>query len=158
MLLVRSELWTVVDGTEVPPPESDVNGLSGWKLEDSKARSDILLHCGEKQLISLRPLETSKDVWARIKQLYEKSNKANQVNLHKKLCHMTMFENDDVINFIETWQSTLREAAIAGCNFTDSQQVNLLLAALPTSWSPFITTQGGILSLTFTTLISNILQ
>jgi len=48
MLLVRSKLWTVVDSTEVAPPSSDVNGLSARKLKDSKARYDILLHCGEK--------------------------------------------------------------------------------------------------------------
>lgn len=71
---------------------------------------------------------------------------------------MTMSDTDDVINFLETWQSTLQEAAIAGCIFTDSHQVNLLLAALPPSWNSFITTQGGITDLTFTTLISNILQ
>lgn len=62
MLLIRSELWTVVDGSEASPPASDVAGLTAWQLKDSKARSDILLHCGEKQLILLRPLKTSKEV------------------------------------------------------------------------------------------------
>lgn len=107
MLLIRSELWSVVDGSEPSPPSSNVADLTVWQLKDSKARSDILLHCGEKQLISLRPLKTSKDVWERIKQLYERSNKASQVYLHKQLCHMTMSESDDVISFLETWQSTL---------------------------------------------------
>lgn len=158
MLLIRSELWSVVDGSEPSPPSSNVADLTVWQLKDSKARSDILLHCGEKQLISLRPLKTSKDVWERIKQLYERSNKASQVYLHKQLCHMTMSESDDVISFLETWQSTLQEAAISGCTFSDAQQVNLLLSALPDSWGPFITTQGAITDLNFTTLLSNILQ
>lgn len=77
MLLIRSELWSVVDGTEAVPPSSDVVGLAAWQLKDAKARSHILLHCGEKQLISLHTLKTSKEIWARIKQLYEKSNKAS---------------------------------------------------------------------------------
>jgi len=102
MLLIRSELWSVVDGTEATPASSNVASLEAWQLKDAKARSDILLHYGEKQLISLRPLKTSKEIWARIKQLYEKSNKASQVNLHKKQCHMTMSDTDDVINFLET--------------------------------------------------------
>jgi len=40
----------------------------------------------------------------------------------------------------------------------DAQQVNLLLAALLNTWSSFITTQGGIIDLTFTDLLLNILQ
>lgn len=83
MLLIRSELWGMVNGTEAAPAASDQAGLTAWKLKDSKARADILLHCGEKQLISLQPLATSKEVWDRIKQLYQRSNKASQVSLHK---------------------------------------------------------------------------
>ena len=56
------------------------------------------------------------------------------------------------------WQSLLQEAEIAGCVFTEDQQVNLLLGALPDSWGAFVTTQGGINDLTFTALLSNILQ
>lgn len=158
MLLIRSELWTVVNGTEVTPPESDVARLAAWRLKDSKARSDILLHCGEKQLITFRPLPTSKAVWDRIKQLYEKSNTASQVHLYKQLCRMSMTDSEDVVAFLESWQSTLQEAAISGCIFIDAQQVNLLLGALPDSWSAFVTTQGGISDLSFHTLLSNILQ
>lgn len=158
MLLIRSELWSVVDGSEGAPTDTNIDALAAWKSRDSKARSEILLHCGEKQLLMLKPLSTSKVVWDKLKQLYERSNKASQVNLHKQLCHLSMTDNDDVINFLEHWQSVLQEAAIAGCQFDDTQQVMLLLSALPDSWSAFITTQGGISTLTFTELISNILQ
>lgn len=158
MLLIRSELWSVVDGSEVCPPASEAEGYANWTLKDSKARSDILLHCGEKQLITLRPLTTSKAVWDKIKLLYEKSNKASQVHLHKQLCRMTMTDSDDVSTFLESWQAILQEAAISGCTFTEAQQVNLLLGALPDSWGAFVTTQGGITDLTFTNLLSNILQ
>jgi hypothetical protein len=158
MLLTRSEIWSFVDGSEVAPAATDVDALAAWKLKDSKARSEILLHCGEKQLLSLKPLSTSKAVWDKLKQLYERSNKASQVNLHKQLCHLSMTGNDDVVTFLENWQTVLQEAAIAGCKFDNAQQVMLLLAALPDSWSAFVTTQGGIPTLTFTELISNILQ
>jgi len=74
MLLVQSKLWTVVDNTEVAPPAFDIDGLLAWQLKDSKAKFDILLHCGKKQLFSMCPLQTSKEVWDCIKQLYERSN------------------------------------------------------------------------------------
>lgn len=157
MLFLHSKLCSVVDGTKVAFHSSDLTSLTTWKLKDSKATSNILLHCNEKQLIFLCPLITSKVVWDCIKQFYEKSNKASQVHLHKQLCHMQMSESD-VITFLELWQSILQEAAILRCTFTNPQQVNLLLGALPNSWSASITTQGGIANLTFTYLLSNILQ
>jgi len=61
-----------------------------------------------------------------------------------------MSESNDVISFLEPWKSTLQEAAILGYIFMDSQQLDLLLGALPDSWSVFITTQGGIPNLSFT--------
>ena len=72
IILIRSEIWGVVDRSDVASAASDVVGLAAWKLCDVKARSELLLYCNEKQLISLHSLTTSKQVWDRLKQLYEK--------------------------------------------------------------------------------------
>ena len=71
---------------------------------------------------------------------------------------MKMTPIEDVPQFLETWQATLQEVAIANCFYTNVQQVNLLLGALLEIWSTFITTQVGLDDLTFTNLLSNILQ
>jgi len=63
LLLTCSEKWGVVNGSDATPAESNRIGLVAWKLHDSKACLEILLHCSEKQLISLRSLPTSKQVW-----------------------------------------------------------------------------------------------
>jgi len=70
---------------------------------------------------------------------------------------VAMSKIDDVISFLELWQAMLKEATTSGYIYDDSQQVNFLLRALPTSWSTFVTTQGGINNLTSTTLLSNVL-
>lgn len=72
MLLNRSELWTIVNSSEVHLADSKVEGLAAWQLKDLKARSDMFLHCGKIQLVSFCPLKTSKVVWDWIKQLYER--------------------------------------------------------------------------------------
>jgi len=87
MLLIRFELWQVVDGSKADLGLSNPATHSAWKLKDSKARSDINFHCGEKQIISLKSLGSAKEVWDRLKQIYERSNKGSQVHLHKKLSH-----------------------------------------------------------------------
>jgi len=63
-----------------------------------------------------------------------------------------------VMIFLKSWQLLPQEVEVVGSTFTKDHQVNLLLRALPNSWSTFVTTQGGILDLTFTTLLSNILS
>jgi hypothetical protein len=60
LLLFCSKIWGVVDGSDVAPAASDVVGLATWKLRDVKTRSEFLLHCNEKQLLSLRSLTTFK--------------------------------------------------------------------------------------------------
>jgi hypothetical protein len=45
---------------EVVRASSNKEGVAAWQLKDSKACSNILLHCGEKQLISLHPLRLQK--------------------------------------------------------------------------------------------------
>jgi len=97
MLLIQSKIWSVVDGKEIAPHSSDVVGLIAWQLKDAIACADILHYCGDKQFILLRPLKTSKEVWDCIKQIYEKSNRASQVNLYKRLYRMTIAETEDVI-------------------------------------------------------------
>ena len=60
LLLIRSEIWGIVDGSDVAPAASDIVGLAAWRLRNVKARSELLLHCNEKQLLSLRSLTTFK--------------------------------------------------------------------------------------------------
>jgi hypothetical protein len=63
MLLVRFDLWSVVDRSEVDLGPDDPAIQLTWKFKDSKACINILLHCGEKQLISLKPCTTSNVMW-----------------------------------------------------------------------------------------------
>jgi len=48
MLLIRSKLWSVVEGTEAAPLSNNSASLTTWKLKDAKAWADILLHYDEK--------------------------------------------------------------------------------------------------------------
>ena len=71
MLLIKSELWQVVDGTEANPRSSDSEAQKAWKLKDSKARFDIIFRYSEKKIISFNSLKSSKEVWELFKQIYE---------------------------------------------------------------------------------------
>ena len=84
MLFTKSKLWTTVEGMEAALAASNIIGLRASKLKDSKVCFDIVLHCGEKKIITLCPLKTSKEICERLKQLYQKLNKANQSSSPQK--------------------------------------------------------------------------
>lgn len=71
---------------------------------------------------------------------------------------MRLRDNVPVMSFLEDWQGVLDEAALAGLAIPEAQQITMLLAALPPSWRPFVTTQANIAGLTLPTLINRICQ
>lgn len=68
-----------------------------------------------------------------------------------------MPKGQSVIKFLETFQGTVDEAAVAGLTVLDSQLVIILLGALPQSWRSFISVQNTT-TLTFPILLGKILQ
>jgi len=130
-VLLKNKQWGVTSGSELKP--TDIAQQSAWESKDSKARCEILLHCSPTQLLWMRNLTTSKEVWDLLKATYANTNKDSQVNIHKKLTHFTLSESSNVISFLEEWQSLVSEASLAGLTLSNDQQVILLLAALPPS-------------------------
>ena len=51
-------------------------------------------------------------------------------------------EEEDVDNFLATWEKKLDDTITSGLDISDKLQRCLLLSALPSSWSSFVTTQN----------------
>jgi hypothetical protein len=101
MLLIHSYRWNLSDDNEMDHNTTDCVAHLAWKSKDFKARDDILLHCGKKINFLLDLLPHPK-LCGRLKQLYQHSNKAFQVNLHKKLFQLSTLDYDDVVDFLES--------------------------------------------------------
>jgi hypothetical protein len=74
MLLIKVKIFDVVDGSSIDHGLINHANHTLWKSEDAKARINILLHYNEKKLLALNKLQTSKEIWDRLKLVYEKSN------------------------------------------------------------------------------------
>eukprot|EP00249_Psilotum_nudum_P031484 c4560_g2_i1 orf=170-1129(+) len=157
MLLARSELWGYVDGT-IPSPGIAHADYTTWKLANTKAKSDIILHLGARQIELIQNLATSHEVWNKLKTTYKHADVASQVSIHRKLMRMQLRENQSVPEFLEHWQGVLDEAMLARLNIPLKQQVTMLLAALSPSRCPFVTTQSNTTNLTLPLLISKLMQ
>ena len=57
-------------------------------------------------------------------------------------------EEEDVLTFLDTWETYLEEATIAGNEILEEMKIGLLLSKLLESWNTFITmnSQGNFLS------------
>lgn len=173
MLLVRAELWDYVNGSSlapVPPapvapvvagglPTQIDPALKAWRSSDSKARADIILHCGDAQIQLIHSLPTSKEMWDKLKATYDHVDIGTQVHSHRKLTNMKLLDSQSVPEFLDQWQAAVDDTTSAGLNIPSTQLVMMLLSALPSSWRSFVTTQCGVVNLTLQqSLIGKILQ
>ena len=86
--------------------------------------------------------ETAKEMWECLSEQYEKTDTIHAITLFQKLTTFHMQEGNDFETFLQSWRSLLEQGTTAGLRFTDKQHVVMLLAALPPTWRPLITTQS----------------
>lgn len=157
MILQTQDLMGIVDGTSVcPAPAAPTH--ADWLAKDLKARLEMLLHMEDAQTQAVRTLTTAKAIWDYLIATYERKNKASQVNLYKKLNSLIMEEDGEADKFIRLWRLAMDDLIISGLVLPDEFQAVLLVAALPPSWQPFITTKTNVPNLTLPILIPSILE
>ncbi|KAI5061161.1 hypothetical protein GOP47_0023666 [Adiantum capillus-veneris] len=140
MILEKAGNWGVTDGAEPDPakqpvapgaqPPTDAEKAT-WKKKDLEARTEIVLHLGDRQLQLVRTLETAHEMWTLLKTQYQQTNVVSRVFLHKQLNDIQMVNYPTTEAFLEAWQSANDHLLIAGLLLPDEVQVNILLAALP---------------------------
>ncbi len=117
MLLIRVEFWTMVNQSELDPSSVDVTLQTTWKLKNYKTHFDLIFHCGDRQIQLVRTLQTSKEVWDKLKATYEQSSMVAQKTIHKRLVSLSLSKSQLVHEFFEEWENTLNGIAIVGLTF-----------------------------------------
>ncbi|MCO5580832.1 hypothetical protein L7F22_034705 [Adiantum nelumboides] len=167
MLLEKAGNWGVVSGSEpnpttlpvavgAQPPTQDV--IDAWLKKDLEARTELVLHMGDRQVQLVRQLNTSKEMWDSLQQPYQQTNVVSRVLLHRKLneVHHKNYNNTEA--FLDAWQQANDSLMISGLLLPREIQVTILLAALPDSWQSFISTQSTNAALTINELFALIRQ
>lgn len=144
-VVLHEDLWNHVDGTNpCPAPILAVGATQGsiptnqadiiaWQKADSKAISDLIFTLGDRQVELVHRLPTSKDIWDRLKLIYEHSDLASQVFAHRHLVNYSLEDTQYVTTFLEEWQHLLDETTTTGLSFTGTQIVTMLLSSLPST-------------------------
>ncbi|MCO5562671.1 hypothetical protein L7F22_016299 [Adiantum nelumboides] len=157
LLLKRATLCDIVDGTTPKPGAADP-GLADWRAKDLQAQAELMLHLGDRQVQMVRRCQTSAEIWTFLRATYHHEDLITRVTALKKLLAAVLTEQQATPQFVEDCCTLLDNALLSGLQLDDSLQSMLLLAALPSSWRPFITTQASVTCLTVETLIARILQ
>ena len=138
LLFQHYKLWNVVSGSSLKP---DLPGHDQviWEEKDLVAKMELLAHISDVQGEAIRKLQTSNQIWEKLKTQYEPKTDAAQVHTLRAYVTFTMKEEDDVDNFLTTSEKKLDDTITSGLDISDKLQRCLLLGALPSS---FVTTQN----------------
>ncbi|MCO5595443.1 hypothetical protein L7F22_049485 [Adiantum nelumboides] len=143
MLLEKAGNWGVIDA---------------WLKKDLEARTELVLHMGDRQVQLVRQLNTSKEMWDSLQQQYQQTNVVSRVLLHRKLNEVHHKNYNNTKAFLDAWQQANDNLMISGLLLPQDIQVTILLAALPDSWQSFISTQSTNAALTINELFALIRQ
>jgi hypothetical protein len=130
----------MVDGTDLHLGAIDIVFQVVWKSKDLKACSNLIFHFGDHQIQLIISLKTFQQIWAKLKSTYEHKHNASQVGIHKHIFFLFLSKSQSLTEFLEEWQGALDEVIVARLVILESLQVTSLLASLPPSWQPFVTT------------------
>ncbi|MCO5584117.1 hypothetical protein L7F22_038040 [Adiantum nelumboides] len=152
LYLKELQLWDVIS-TPAPSPVA-----AEWTAKDNTAHMEIILHCGDRQVQMVRSLKSAEAIWSFFQKTYEHTDLVYQVSLIKRVVNTNMQEGQSATKFVDAWQALLDEVIISGLAIPETLQTMILLAALPSSWRAFITTQASSVNLQLQPLVAKIHQ
>lgn len=131
MLLIREELWRVIDEEE---PEDDED----WSRDDQRAMATIGLCLEESQYSIIKKKETAKEVWEALRTYHEKPNMTSRVSLLKRLCSINLADGGDMEKHLIVLDNLFERLDNVGQKLDDTLKVAMILRSLPDSFDTLV--------------------
>ena len=129
LLLDLEELLDVITGTCQAPKNTQSEAWKDWKNKDKRAKLEILLHVEDKQADAIRKLATVAEMWSKLKQMFEPQDGTTRIHTLATMFHMCVLQKEeDVLTFLDTWETYLEEATTAGNEISEEMKIGLLLS------------------------------
>ena len=137
MLLIRDNLFKIVDGTEsAPTGEQD---LVKFNSRRDKALSHIVLAIDPKLLYLVGDPTDPAVVWKTLQDTFQKKTWANKLSLKRKLYNLKLDNKGDLQSHLKQLIEIYDELAVIGEKIDDEDKVINLLASLPNRFSTLVT-------------------
>ena len=123
-------------------------------LKKQNARTEIIMHLTDRQVVPVKHLDSSKEMWDLLKEHHEPSDRTTKVLSFRHLVTLERKEDESLDTFISKYQSAYDRAISAGNKIDEEMKVDIMFGALPNSWGPFIVIHGADPTLSLQNLIS----
>ena len=136
MVLMREELWTIVDGKEEAPEAA--GQLVKFNARKDRALAIIVLSVEPSLLYLLGDPNDPVTVWNKLSSQFQKKTWADKLQLRRRLYTLTFKEGGSVREHIKKLSEIFKELAVVGSPVEEEDKVVHLLASLPDSYSMLV--------------------
>lgn len=141
-ILIKNDAWPYVS-SEIVKPEmvegnaDSVEAARVWDVKDKKAKSDIIMSIKPSELKQIKGSNTSKEVWIKLKSIYQSSGPARKATLLKKLTLQKIDDSEDVRDHLRSFFDTLDKLSEMEIDINPDLLSVMLLYSLPPSFENF---------------------
>ena len=125
------------DGTNTIPANADE--AATWTVNDGRALTAIRIRVAPPIVPHISHCTTSKDAMDALKHIYSSSGTVPAILARRALFGHRCQEGADMETEIRKLKVYKDKLALCGTTLTDSDWAQILLCALPPSWTPFVT-------------------
>ena len=141
-ILVKNDEWEYVSGSKTRPDIVDSDNESKlaaerWDSKDRKAKSDIILCMSPSELKQVKSCITSRDVWMRLKSIYQSRGPARKATLLKRLTQHKMADGEDMHDHVRCFFDTVDKLTEMEVDMNPDLLAILLLYSLPSNFENF---------------------
>ena len=140
MTLMKEGLWTIVNGTEVPPADgADEAVVTRYIARKDRALATIVLSIDPSLLYLLGEPKDAVEVWKQLESQFQKRNWSNKLILRRKLHSLQLKDGASMQDHIREMVELFNDLAVVGAPIDNEDQVVYLLASLPESYDTLVT-------------------
>lgn len=141
-LLIKNDEWGYVSGEITKPAligddSTSVKAISERIKNDNKAKSDIILSICASELKQIKNCETSRDVWLKLKDVYQSKGPARKATLLKQLTLQRMEEGGDIREHLNKFFDAVDKLCEMEVTVNPDLLTIMLLYSLPNTFDNF---------------------
>ncbi|EFN74944.1 Retrovirus-related Pol polyprotein from transposon TNT 1-94, partial [Camponotus floridanus] len=141
-ILTKNDAWGYVCGNKVKPEVIEGDAVSAeaartWDIQDKKAKADIILSIKSSELKQIKGCCTSREVWLKLKSIYQSSGPARKATLLKQLTLHKMNDGGDVRDHLRRFFDTIDKLSEMDVDINADLLTIMLLYSLPLTFDNF---------------------
>lgn len=136
-VLVKNELWDYVSGEKCLTTTSTAEETEKFKKNDLLARAELLLLISPSELKQIKGCTTSKELWDKLKNIYQSQGPARKATLLKQLVLKKHMISEDVRDHLNNFMDIVDKLADMDVKIHPDLLSIMMLYSLPASYENF---------------------